>query len=1589
MKARILKKMSAVCSAIVMLLGMRKFKINRGKFANLLVLSLLMNFVLIMNAPVAFAADPEILINYNFDDNVLDSSGKGNDGTIHGPVSFVDGYHGKAIDLTGGNGYVSLPANMILNNESFTVSMRFKTTGKGGLFGYQNTQVGTVSTQYVPILCVRSDGKLYAEMWTGDSMTVLSDNAVNDGQWHRVVMTSGTNSIRVYLDGNDIGGATGIPKHLSMSISQIGTNAAWGRPTETTITGNWNYFDGYIDDFLFYPVAQTSDEVSKTDQAISFAEIPNKKTDDSSFDLSATASSGLTVTFSSSNTDVATVSGNTVTIKGAGTTDITANQAGNDTYSAAPPVTRTLTVEPTAAELANASIATAKGLIPTSFTATEGTDTNLLTHLNGISGISDTGVTLTLVSSNGNVADGGTITYGSSAVTGDVVVHINKADGTEDTKSIAVTVPVHALTDAEAVAGAKTDLDSSDLTFGGSDTAAAITQNFTLPLTGSNGTTISWAEKTDAGNNISLSVATATVTRPAYGQRDKTVTLTATITKNEETETKDITVIIKETAPTAAELANASIATAKGLIPASFTATEGTDTNLLTYLNGISGISDTGVTLTLVSSNGNVADGGTITYGSSAVTGDVVVHINKADGTEDTKTISVTVPVHALTDTEAVAGAKTDLDSSDLTFAGSDTATAVTQSFTLPLTGSNGTTISWAEKTDAGNNISLSVATATVTRPAYGQRDKTVTLTATITKNEETETKDITVIIKETAPTAAELANASIATAKGLIPASFTATEGTDTNLLTYLNGISGISDTGVTLTLVSSNGNVADGGTITYGSVAVTDNVVVHINKADGTEDTKSIAVTVPVHALTDAEAVAGAKTDLDSSDLTFGGSDTAAAITQNFTLPLTGSNGTTISWAEKTDAGNNISLSVATATVTRPAYGQRDKTVTLTATITKNEETETKDITVIIKETAPTAAELANASIATAKGLIPASFTATEGTDTNLLTYLNGISGISDTGVTLTLVSSNGNVADGGTITYGSVAVTDNVVVHINKADGTEDTKSIAVTVPVHALTDAEAVAGAKTDLDSSDLTFGGSDTAAAITQNFTLPLTGSNGTTISWAEKTDAGNNISLSVATATVTRPAYGQGNKTVTLTATITKNGETETKDITVTIKEAARRNSSSSSSPNTVQKTLDKAVEVDGQKYDVGISKTNTVENKSVTTIIVDGSKLDKILADCSDKPTVALPATEDADEVVGKLNGQTVKNMEAKNAVLEIRTGTSSYSLPAAQINIDAVAADIGKKVELKDIEVNVSISEPPADMVKIVENNAAKNSYQIVVKPVEFAITCSSGDKTVEVSKFNGYVERRIAIPDGINPSKITTGVVLNSDGTFRHVPTQIEVIDGKYFAKINSLTNSTYSVIYNLVELADVENHWAKASVNDMASRMVVSSDETGCYHPNKNITRAEFTTIIVRALGLAQETKESNFSDVSKNDWFNGYVMTATEYGLIQGYDQSSFGPNDLITREQAMTILNRAMKLTGLEAPLSDTEKSNLLTKYKDLADISNYANDSTAACIKTEIVTERNGNLIAPKGNITRAEAAVIAQRLLQKSGLI
>ncbi|MHA7966396.1 Ig-like domain-containing protein [Paenibacillus sp. CAU 1782] len=417
---------------------------------------------------------------------------------------------------------------------------------------------------------------------------------------------------------------------------------------------------------------------------------------------------------------------------------------------------------------------------------------------------------------------------------------------------------------------------------------------------------------------------------------------------------------------------------------------------------------------------------------------------------------------------------------------------------------------------------------------------------------------------------------------------------------------------------------------------------------------------------------------------------------------------------------------------------------------------------------------------------------------------------------------------------------------------------------------------------------------------------------------------------------------------------------------------------------------LDFRIIVNGKQYDqIATGNTTKEEGKSVLTAAVDTAKLLAQLGKEGDKSTIVIPvSTVNVDKVSTVLTGEAVKAMEGNQATLEVLTSNGNYRLPAGEIAIDSLSAQLGVQVKLSDIVVRIDIAKSNDAKAQLAASTAEKGMFSVVVPPVDFTVTAEYNGKTVEVDKFSAYVQRDIPLPDDVDPNRITTATVLMEDGTVYHVPTYVTVRDGKYYAVVSSLTNSTYTLIWHPITFSDVDKHWSRNAVNDMGSRLIVKGVDETRYNPDDDISRAEFAAIIVRALGLAENGKTASFQDVKPGDWYMGAVAKAAEYGLVEGYEDGLFRPEKTITREEALVIVARAMKLTSLGTDVSDEEIASVLAEFADGLEVDGWAKQAVAAAIKNGVIQGRDNGL-KPLSNITRAEAAVIAQRLLMQSELI
>ncbi|MFB5678395.1 cadherin-like beta sandwich domain-containing protein [Paenibacillus terreus] len=433
-----------------------------------------------------------------------------------------------------------------------------------------------------------------------------------------------------------------------------------------------------------------------------------------------------------------------------------------------------------------------------------------------------------------------------------------------------------------------------------------------------------------------------------------------------------------------------------------------------------------------------------------------------------------------------------------------------------------------------------------------------------------------------------------------------------------------------------------------------------------------------------------------------------------------------------------------------------------------------------------------------------------------------------------------------------------------------------------------------------------------------------------------------------------------------------------------------RHNSSDSAIASPVaDKPAGAAVDVllNGSAHKWGWSTTAQVNGRQVTTISLDQAKLAENLAEAPSGVVLTIASDSTSEVFIGELSGQIIKRLQEKQAVLRFKSRNAVYTLPAGQIDINAFLGQFGQSVKPEDITVQVQIAALTADQQQIVDQAAASGNFELAAPALNFTVRAVYGDNRTEVSAFSKYVEQAIALPRDTDSASVATAVAINPDGSVYPVPARLEMGDENNYAVVSSLSSSIYAIVRHTAQFQDVAGHWARASVNEMAARMVVNGVGDGQYAPDQDITRAEFAAILVRGLGLKQESDGNSFSDVKASAWYSAAIETAAAHDLISGYADGSFHPLDNITREQAMVMLDRAMTLTGLAVPLKSAETP--LASFTDAGKVSDWAYNSMANGIQAGIVSGRTAAELAPQAFMTRAEVAVIVQRLLEKSGLI
>lgn len=167
---------------------------------------------------------------------------------------------------------------------------------------------------------------------------------------------------------------------------------------------------------------------------------------------------------------------------------------------------------------------------------------------------------------------------------------------------------------------------------------------------------------------------------------------------------------------------------------------------------------------------------------------------------------------------------------------------------------------------------------------------------------------------------------------------------------------------------------------------------------------------------------------------------------------------------------------------------------------------------------------------------------------------------------------------------------------------------------------------------------------------------------------------------------------------------------------------------------------------------------------------------------------------------------------------------------------------------------------------------------------------------------------------------------------------------------------LTSPLAAQAVKITDYSDVGNHWANRALTWAVDNKVLVGKSENRMAPNDYLTRAQLAAMIDRLFGTYKNADLSQYTDTAPGSWYYDSVAQAVNMGTFAGYGQNRMGPNDFISREQAIAALARTVCLS--------TENSNVLNRFPDKNKVSAWACDSVSAMVECQyVIGSDTGNL--------------------------
>lgn len=476
-----------------------------------------------------------------------------------------------------------------------------------------------------------------------------------------------------------------------------------------------------------------------------------------------------------------------------------------------------------------------------------------------------------------------------------------------------------------------------------------------------------------------------------------------------------------------------------------------------------------------------------------------------------------------------------------------------------------------------------------------------------------------------------------------------------------------------------------------------------------------------------------------------------------------------------------------------------------------------------------------------------------------------------------------------------------------------------------------------------------------------------------TINPKEKTGGGGSVEEKVLTSWVPKKSKTEEDKEEDLPAHIDPiDHDGENKKLWEAVGSVSDVSSAEKAIKSITKQTSTADMQDETAKNNVAVAGETMIANISAKKITV--GKTNKLVLDQSSvtaNDLSKLDSTTKAIENAIKNNDISLNREMQKELVLNVNFNSKAIAeIAISKVLVERLVEDDVDILSIKDSDFKVSytmnelkdiLGDKDETILTIDKSGMTK-----ATKKMEITFDTDS-TKTMKIafSGLNGDTKYMAVVDEEGNP-----------------VGGRYNPVTGDFEAKISE--SGVYQVVNNEKDFEDIKHlsEEMQESIKILAAKGIIEGTSKTEFSPEESISRAEVAALLLRVISQVDPNLDGGFEDVKKSDWFFGTAGSAKKYGMIVGFEDNTFRGNEVISKDQILTIASRVLQK---EMKYKTPEKPEEWLKFTDNETIAVWAKDHIALTSMANIITRTADNTIHADEDMTRGDAALVIMRLFYK----